>query len=81
MIILFIIVFCVSWVLSYFRLFLACHISYIIICVSVSTNFLFLGFRLFELNVSICACGVCVFLLVYCKSVGSISICLLSYYR
>ena len=56
--ILLMIVFCESCTLSYFRLFLDCQISYIIICVSVSINFLHLELMLFELSVKMCSCGV-----------------------
>ena len=57
----FIMVSCDSWVLLYFKLILEVHILYIIICVSVSTNFLFLELKLVTLSVKMCCCGV------YCR--------------
>ena len=50
---------CDSQVLSYFILFLEIHLSYIVTCVSVSINFLFLEFKLLALRVKMCCCGVC----------------------
>ena len=49
---------CGSWVFLYFKLFLYVRISYMIICVSMSINFVFLEFKLLALSVRMCCCCV-----------------------